>query len=55
MALGIERDARDLAEIQIERQMQRIGDGIVGDDRYRLGEGKTRQLRERRNAAAAGQ
>ncbi len=43
VALGIERDAGNFAEIHIGRQMQRIGDGIVGDNRCRLREGSTRR------------
>ena len=40
MALGIERDAGDLAEIEIRRQAQEIGNRFIGDRRNVFGEGE---------------
>ena len=41
MASGIERDARNFAEIEVGRQAQEIGNGFVGDRRDVLRAGET--------------
>jgi hypothetical protein len=38
MALGVHGDSRDLAEVHVRRQFQKIGHGIVSDLRRRLRE-----------------
>ena len=40
VALGIERDARNLAKVEIGRQAQDIRNGFVADDRDFLGAGE---------------
>ena len=40
MALGIERDAGNLAKVEIGRQAQDIRNGFVADDRDFLGAGE---------------
>ena len=36
VALGVDRDARDLAEVQVGRQLQEVGHRLVGNFRRRL-------------------
>ena len=52
VALGIERDPRNLAKVEIGRQAQDVRNGFIADDRRFLGAGEAGD-RERHGASAS--